>query len=195
MLAQTVALPRPFRARSVGFGLLEVILVFALLLGGAAVVFSGFTSANASSKATGTVDQVNVIVANLRASSFGLNHDFTNLDTATAVHAGVVPPSMIQADGAPATAYGPILIAQSLISPRQFDINLNFIPDDGAECAKVLAAFGQVGFDDILVAGSGPSDSGGSVYTNGKLDMSKVGFWCSGENTSDATVGMDLIGH
>lgn len=182
--------PRRFRA----FGLLEVILVFAIIIGAAASTFAVFTPANASAKASDTAARANTIIANLRGSSWGLAHDYTGLTPELAIKAGVVPKAMV-VDGEPTTAYGPIWVGPYYSNNRRFDINMNNIPDSGAECSKLLASFGTVGLDDVLVAGSGPMDMGGSVFTDGKLDMTKVGFWCSGENTSNGSVGIDLVGH
>lgn len=190
----TLALNLHHYRRRQGFGLLEVILVFALVIAAAAGTFAVFQSANASSNASTVTEQVNTVIANLRTSPWGMAHDYTTMPLNALVAANLAPPAMIQ-NGQAVTPYGPILVAPWYHNPRQFDINFNNIPDLGGECSKVIAAFGAMGFDDILVAGSGPSDLGGSVYTNGKLDMSKVAHWCSGLNTSDASVGMDLVGH
>lgn len=190
----TIALHLPHHRRRRGFGLLEVILVFALVIAAAAGTFAVFQSANASSNASTVTEQVNTVIANLRTSPWGMAHDYTTMPLDALVTARLAPPSMIQ-NGQAVTPYGPILVAPWYQNPRQFDINFNHIPDLGGECSKVVAAFGNMGLDDILVAGSGPNDTGGSVYTNGKLDMSKVAHWCSGLNTSDASVGMDLVGH
>lgn len=182
------------RSRSRAFGLLEVILVFALVLGAGAITFSVFASAKGSADADQTAAQMNLIAANLR--TIYVNHDYSGLTTELGVKAGAVPPAMITTDGVPSTAYGPIIISESFRGPRFFDINFNYVPTDGAECSKLLATLARSA-DDLLVAGSGPEDTGGSVMgPDGRVDMTKVGFWCSGENTSDgSTVGIDLIGH
>ncbi|MBN8924588.1 MAG: hypothetical protein BGP10_13315 [Rhodanobacter sp. 68-29] len=190
----TIALNLPTYRRRKGFGLLEVILVFALVIAAAAGTFAVFQSANASSNAATVTEQVNTVIANLRTSPWGMAHDYTTMPLDALVTAHLAPPSMIQG-GQAVTPYGPIVVAPWYNDPRQFDINFNHIPDLGGECSKVIAGFGAMGLDDIWVAGSGPSDTGGSVYTNGKLDMTKVAHWCSGLNTSDASVGMDLVGH
>lgn len=187
----TAALPFR-RSRSRAFGLLEVILVFALILGAGAITFSVFASAKGSADADQLAQQMNLIAANLR--TVYVNHDYAGLNTDTAVKSGAVPPAMIQ-DGVPTTAYGPITISAFFSNSRQVDINFNYVPSDGAECSKLLATLAQSA-DDLLVAGSGPEDIGGSVKPGGKLDMDQVGFWCSGAHTSDgSTVGIDLITH
>lgn len=185
--------PRPFCLKK-GFGLLEVILVFAIVIGAAAVTFTVFSSSNASAEAANQTEAMNVVVANIRA--LHPNHDYSDLyDTAQANPEAYFPTSMIGADGVPHTPWSPILVGPYYKNSRQFDVNQNFVPNDGAACAKYISAMGTVGFDEILVGGSSPTDLGGSVLTNGKLDMDKVNHWCSGDNTSDQTVGMDLIGH
>jgi type II secretory pathway pseudopilin PulG len=186
-------LSRRFTRRR-GFGLLEVIVVFALVIGAAAVVFTVFSSSSASAEAAGQSEAMNAVVANIRA--LHPNGDYSDLyDTAQANPKAYFPTSMIGADGVPHTPWSPIQVGPYYKNSRQFDVNQNFVPDDGAACAKYISAMGTVGFDEILVGGSSPTDMGGSVLTNGKLDMDKVNFWCSGNNTSDQTVGMDLIGH
>lgn len=185
--------PRPF-SRKKGFGLLEVIVVFALVIGAAAVVFTVFSSSNASAEAANQTEAMNVVVANIRA--LHPHADYSDLyDTAQANPKAYFPSSMIGADGVPHTPWSPILVGPYFKNSHQFDVNQNFVPNDGAACAKYVSAMGMVGFDDILVAGSGPDDKGGSVFTNGKLDMDKVNYWCSGDNTSSQDVGIDLIGH
>jgi type II secretory pathway pseudopilin PulG len=58
--------PRPHR-RLHGFGLLEVILVFAIVIGAAAVVFSVFQSANAQRQADAGVAQFELLGANIQS--------------------------------------------------------------------------------------------------------------------------------
>lgn len=190
-MSTATALPLNFNARK-GFGLLEVILVFAIVIGAAAVVFSVFQSAKPSADAANEAQLTSTIAANLR-STFGINHDYTGLTTTTAIDAKVIPASMVQPDGTLRNEWGQVQLAAWYANPRQFDINMNYIPLSA--CAKFIAGLAP-SFDDVLVAGSGPSDTGGSVFTNGKLDMAKLNTWCSGSGSSDgATVGADFIGH
>lgn len=191
----------PFRRsltqrRSRAFGLLEVILVFAIVIGAAAVTFTIFDSSSASANAAALTDEMTLVTANLRASPYGLAHDYTNLTSDSAVKAGVFPKSMV-VNGVPMTPYGPISVSESYVTPQQFDININYVPDSGAQCTKLMSALGAAGFDQILMAGSGPEDSGGPVTdAHGKLMMDQVTYWCSGAHVGDgSTVGMDLIGH
>lgn len=89
----------PWRRLS-GFGLLEVILVFAIVIGAAGVVFSVFQSAHPSAEAAAEVDDLNTLLGNLR-STWGIQHDYSPLNTngnAQAIAAHAVPASMIQAN-------------------------------------------------------------------------------------------------
>ncbi|KRE90863.1 hypothetical protein ASG87_01620 [Frateuria sp. Soil773] len=184
------------KRRSRAFGLLEVILVFAIVIGAAAVTFTVFSSASASSGAAKTADQLNLLAANLRASPFGLAHDYTGLSNDSALKGAIFPANLL-VDGKPNTDYGLIQTAPWYKSKAQFDININNIPQAGAECTKLLMALGNSGYDDVIVGDSDPGFMGGdSILTGGKLDMSKVTFWCSGDNTpSGPSVGVDIIGH
>lgn len=184
------------KRRSRAFGLLEVILVFAIVIGAAAVTFTVFSFANGASGASNTADQLNLMAANMRSSPFGLAHNYTGLSTTSAVQAQIIPPGLI-VNGVPTTAYGPIQVAPWYQSSNQFDININGVPQEGAECTKLLTALGNAGYDDVIVGDSSPTfTQGKSIMPNGKLDMTQVTYWCSGANTpSGPTVGLDVIGH
>lgn len=71
-----------FRAAR-GFGLLEVILVFVLVIGASAIVFSIYQSASQRSRISEAIDQMATIVGNLRASPLVQgNVDLTGLTAA-----------------------------------------------------------------------------------------------------------------
>jgi len=67
------------RARSAGFGLLEVILVFAVILGAAGVIFSVFHSAQVSAQASSETQFVRTASAD--AHSVFLNHNYVGIST------------------------------------------------------------------------------------------------------------------
>jgi type II secretory pathway pseudopilin PulG len=197
----TLALPslsfsRPLTLRrSRAFGLLEVILVFAIVIGAAAVTFTVFSSANGSAEAANQAEAMSAVVANIQA--LHPNHDYSALTAeVTANPKAIFPASMLDADGTPHNGWGTIWAGPYYLNTRQFDINFNNVPAES--CAKFVTALAQGHPDDLLVAGSGPDDMGGSVLKtdgSGKLDMDKVNYWCSGDNTSGPTVGVDIIGH
>jgi type II secretory pathway pseudopilin PulG len=87
--------PRPFRGRkNPGFGLLEVILVFAIVIGAAAVVFSVFQSAQPSAEVDAEINRTTTIIGNLR-SVFSPQHVYTGLTNTLAIQAKAVPSDMI----------------------------------------------------------------------------------------------------
>lgn len=186
--------PRPFSRRR-GFGLLEVIVVFALVIGAAAVVFTVFTSSNGSAEAANQAESMGAVIGNIQ--SLYPNHDFTGLNAVvTANPKAFFPPSMIDEAGTPHNAWGPIWLGQYYLNSHQFDINFNNVPAES--CAKFVVGLATGHPDDLKVAGSGEDDIGGSVLKadgSGKLDMDQVNYWCSGEHTSGPSVGVDIIGH
>ena len=101
---------------------------------------------------------------------------------------------MLSEDGTPHNAWGEIQVFPYFRNHQQFDINFNNVPAES--CAKFVTALASGHPDDLLVAGSGPDDMGGSVLkADGSLDMDQVNYWCSGDNTSGPSVGVDIIGH
>ena len=64
--------------RDHGFGLLEVILVFAIVIGAAAVVFSVFQSAKPTSDAANEVSNYATIVGNLK-TTYGIHRVYTGI--------------------------------------------------------------------------------------------------------------------
>lgn len=69
---------RPRRFRIKGFGLLEVILVFAIVIGAAAIVFNVFSSSQSSSAASNEADYVRSSMANGMATFTGNPPSFRN---------------------------------------------------------------------------------------------------------------------
>lgn len=180
------------KRRSRAFGLLEVILVFAIVIGAAAVTFTVFSSANGSAEAADQAEAMSAVIANIQAQH--QNYDYSALNAeVTANPWAFFPPSMIDGN-VPHNAWGPILAGPYFRNHHQFDLNFNNVPAEA--CAKFVTALASGHPDDLLVAGSGPDDMGGSVLkADGSLDMNQVNYWCSGENTSGPSVGVDIIGH
>ncbi len=187
------------RRKSRAFGLLEVILVFAIVIGAAAVVFTVFTGANGSANADRVVAQTDLIAANIRTSPWGMNHDYSTLPTNGQYIPGIFPTDWNQSGQAidPSTGQ-PALIGPGF-NNQQFNITMNYEPSDGAACTKMLSAFAAEGYDDIWAAGPGPSDRGSSVCatTNPcKVDMTAVTAWCSGTLFTDGpSFGFSVFAH
>jgi type II secretory pathway pseudopilin PulG len=91
--------------RTRGFGLLEIILVFAVLLGAGAVIFGLFESAQTRSEAHTQAENARTAMGNM-ASTLGAHHDYSALPTGyfgdaptSATAASFFPKSMVQANG------------------------------------------------------------------------------------------------
>jgi type II secretory pathway pseudopilin PulG len=181
------------KRRSRAFGLLEVILVFAIVIGAATVTFTIFSSASGSAEASNQAEAMSAVIGNIQA--LHPIHDFSALNAEVTTNPkAIFPASMLSDDGTPHNAWGDIWTGPYFRNHNQFDINFNAVPAES--CAKFVTALASGHPDDLLVAGSGPDDMGGSVLKpDGSLDMDQVNYWCSGENTSGPTVGVDIIGH
>lgn len=183
----------PPRTRK-GFGLLEMILVFAIVIIASAVGFSVYESAKPSANAANDAKILVMIAANTRAL-YVSQHDYAGLKPWVAVAGKVYPPSLLDSPGLPLPKLrGNLIYDTAWPDIHHFDIHL----DGGisqAECDKLVSDLSP-NFDDIIVAGGGTASglTGGSVFTNGKLDQTKLAYWCSGAG-GGTTIGLDLIGH
>jgi type II secretory pathway pseudopilin PulG len=82
-----------------GFGLLEIILVFAIIIGAGAIVFSVFSNAQDKALVSHGVDQMNLVVANTRAYAATNRQGYTLFQQARAdptfwVKAGIISTEM-----------------------------------------------------------------------------------------------------
>ena len=139
-----------FKARaSKGFGLLEVILVFAIVIGAAAVVFTVFQSAKPSADSSNEASNLTTIATNLK-STYGINHSYTGLTKTTAIAAKAIPASMT--DGTNITSQWGAVDVKANTDTSKFDITYNGVPNDA--CAKFVS--GVAGFfpDGITIGGA-----------------------------------------
>lgn len=138
---------RPRSSR--GFGLLEVILVFAVLAGAGVVVFDQFQSAQARANAHVQAENARTAMGNLQ-STLGASHNYSALPTG---YFGSAPPSsaaatffpkgMLQADGSIMSPWGSVTLnnyrdsfAYGLASNSQYVMVFNNVPQD--ECPYFL---------------------------------------------------------
>lgn len=186
------------RRKSRAFGLLEVILVFAIVIGAAAVVFTVFSSSNGSAQADRVVEETNMIAANIRTSPWGMNHDYSTLPNGQFIP-GIFPASWNVSGQAIDPSTGQLAQVGPGFTNQQFNITLNYEPSDGAACTKMISSFAADGYDDVWVAGPGPTDMGASVCASTnpcKPDMSKVTAWCSGTLFTDGpSFGFSVFAH
>jgi len=180
-----------FNKRSKGFGLLEVILVFAIVIGAAAVVFTVFQSAKPSADASNEGSNVSTIATNLK-STYGISNSYAGMTKANAISAKAIPSSMT--DGTLITSsWGDVDVKAAgaaagvcATAGRCFDITYNAVPTD--TCAKLVQ--GVAGFfDDIQVGGASVLDS-----TTGKPSSTNIVSKCAGTSGA-STVDVDFFGH
>jgi type II secretory pathway pseudopilin PulG len=176
---------------SKGFGLLEVILVFAIVIGAAAVVFTVFQSAKPSADASNEGSNISTIATNLK-STYGVNHSYAGLTAANALLAKAIPTPMINASATNGiqSQWGNVNVTEvtaanaTVSGVDSFDINYASVPTD--TCAKLVT--GVAGFfDDVQVGGT-------SVFTNKQPDNTKIIPDCAGASGA-STVTLDFIGH
>lgn len=173
-----------------GFGLLEVILVFAIVIGAAAVVFTVFQSAKPSADASNEGSNISTIATNLK-STFGVNHDYSGVTNAAAVQAKAVPTSMISG-----TATAPVVQSQwgtvtltgaaaTTTTPSQFTIDYTTVPTD--TCAKLVS--GVQGFFDSVSVGGAPVSANGQPTTSTSIITQ-----CAGASGA-SSVDVRFVGH
>lgn len=150
------------RRSSRGFGLLEVILVFAIVIGAAAIVFTVFQSAQPSSDSNKATSDMTVLAANIR-STYLVGSDFTGLNNALVLKGGLVPKPMISADGSSIVgAWGPPVTVQPDPTNRKFQIVYQGVP--ASACMKFVLGAGPY-FEDASV-GLNATSAGTPVRTN-----------------------------
>jgi type II secretory pathway pseudopilin PulG len=139
-----------------GFGLLEVILVFAIVIGAAAVVFTVFQSAKPSADASNEASNLSTIATNLK-STFGINHDYSGVTNTTAIAAKAIPTSMVSGTAGVQSEWGPVTltgVAQTATTPSTYNIVYADVPSD--TCAKFVT--GVSGFFPNITVGTGTAD-------------------------------------
>jgi type II secretory pathway pseudopilin PulG len=117
-----------------GFGLLEVILVFALVIGAGAVVFTVFQSASLRHRASTTIEQVNTVVANVQSSTFAAPDQSASLTNDQAIKAGILTP------GLQTNAFGGAIEvnADPASVPREFRVVIRNVPREA--CPDLLTS-------------------------------------------------------
>ena len=155
-----------------GFGLLEMILVFILVIGAAAVVFTMFGSAKPSAEASNESQELSTLAANLQGT-FGLGRDYSNLTDASAINAKAVPENMVSGTSV-INGWGGALTLGPGANKTQFSIEYVGIP--AAACVKFVTA--AAGFFDNV--GNTANAADGTYRQNGgPVNTSKIVTDCS----------------
>lgn len=173
------------RHRLAGFGLLEVILVFAIVIGAAAVVFTVFQSSSDTSEVSEEVSRVGALVGNLQGA-YGAQKDFTplgndgwNKSTQRAIQGGLVPASMIGGTDILKSPWGQAYVGGpspggqrgSVVQTRNdFEIYYPALPP--AACMRFVPAVANLFVRQVTVNGT-------FIMVNGKLDASLLPRACN----------------
>lgn len=209
-------MPRLTKHRTRAFGLLEIILVFAIVIGAAAVVFTAFGFAHASSEGAAIVDETNLVSANLRASPWGAAHDFTQIPGgwSNTYMPGIFPASWNQ-DGKvvePITGNAVWIGPGYATQPNTFSVLINYVPDNDGECQRVGSALAAQGYDNVMFAAASETASGGTIFettggpldppTTHTIDPAKLASYCAGTGGDPGDAGptpgysgFQVIGH
>jgi len=176
---------RPARWHA-GFGLLEVILVFALVLAAGAITFSVYRSAQSSAEASKEADHATLIVANLRSGGFATSSGYSGLTIAKAINGHAIPADMIDANGTTAHgAWGAVTLSGNFFLPNgKFGFRLTFedVPTDA--CVKLVAASTQYFNHGYILVGTNAledPDTGAVAMADvvercGEADTMSLGF-------------------
>jgi type II secretory pathway pseudopilin PulG len=151
------------RRASRGFGLLEVILVFAIVIGAAAVVFSVVQSTQPSSDANKATSDLTTLAANIR-STYLVGSDYSSMSDTLLLQGRLVPKVMISQDGTNilGTWGYPILVQPSVSTNHKFQMVYSGVP--AAACTKFVLGAGLY-FEDVNV-GTSTTSVGTPVRAN-----------------------------
>lgn len=200
------------KRKSIGFGLLEVILVFALVIGAGAVTFGVFQSANSAAEIQTFTTNISLIVANTRtvatqdgrytpssaqsAAGFALIIPKTmkyDLVYSGGLHAEIAIPQSISkttrtlsfVPGASGTVYNP----GQKCGQQCVTVLMNKVENDS--CIKIVQSMGPLFKDVYIINAANPSGSPyGYPYTNGALDSAKINKMCTSGNSVDQLMMM-----
>lgn len=170
---------KSFRQQWAGFGLLEVILVFALVIGAAAITFTAFQSARPSADSDRATSDLTVLAANIKGV-YAAGGNYSGIDTTGLIRNGLVPNVMIDADktGLVGTWEGSVVVTPEAASlGRRFVIAYQGIPADA--CTKFILGAAPY-FEDVSLSTSA-SDPGTPVrVSNGSISGNTVANACGG---------------
>lgn len=93
------------RFSQAGFGLLEVILVFVIILGASAATFAVYQSARTSAAISKEIDLL-TLEGQAIHEVYAQQHNFTGLNDSTAANSKVIVPTQYVVHGAPVNTYG-----------------------------------------------------------------------------------------
>ena len=141
-----------FFSRSRGFGLLEVILVFAIVIGAAAVVFTVFQSAKPSADAANEATNLTTMAANVKGA---YNGNYSLISASNLIKAKMIPSSMVSGSTIK-NQWGTVMLGRVGGGDyRHFQVTYSGIPSE--VCSKLISGVAgyfpagiKVGITDVL---------------------------------------------
>lgn len=156
-----------------GFGLFEIMLVLALVIGAGAITFGVFSSAQKSGEAANEIVLLSTIAANVK-SVYGVRHDYSTLSTSAAIRAKVIPKTMIQGTKIYNQWGYAITLGPDPEDSSRFRIAYGKVPPEN--CSKFISGLAPF-FDDITIAT-------GAVVTNKVVNYPLLVRECTGGSTN-----------
>lgn len=173
------------RVGTAGFGLLEMILTFILVIGAGAGVFWLYQSAKATSDAETAVDQASTIASGLQQVLGGKAAGYSGLTTTRAIDAHVIPRDMVNADGTTAQGpWGALSVNGNFLIGSRFGYQITFQEVPASACVKMTAmATKRFVGGYVLINNQAAINADGQVASNGDLDVNWAAFACKDINT------------
>jgi type II secretory pathway pseudopilin PulG len=171
------------RVRTAGFGLLEMILTFVLVIAAGAGVFYVYQSAKTTADVTAAVDNASNIAGGIQ-QIWGQNPSgFTGLSTQKAIDAHVVPTALINPDGQTLQGpWGAMSVSGNFLIGTRFGYQITFQEVPAEACTKMaLAASGRFHF--VLVNNQAAIDANGGIAAPGAAAVDWAATRCVDSNT------------
>jgi type II secretory pathway pseudopilin PulG len=169
-----------------GFGLLEVILVFAIVIGAAAVIFTVFSSAGAAADADTETNDAQVIAANLKGM-YGEHPKYDGLTRTVAIQTKAIPQKMITGTTTAMSLWGPIDVYQAAAYLPQQEFAIGFSNVPSSVCLKFVLGIAPYFPDGLSLSpgfGSPTVVPDPTLMTNGKVNIANVTSGCSSNQNS-----------
>jgi type II secretory pathway pseudopilin PulG len=162
-----------------GFGLLEMILTFILVIGAGAIVFSMFSSAKPTADASNEVNNVTTLATNLQGT-YGISNDYSTISSQGAIDAHAVPSTMI--DGANiVNGWGGAVTLAEGANKSHYTLTYAAVPAEA--CTKFVT--GAAGFfNEVGVAAAGDVRTQGGAISNALIISG-----CAGTGPKTVTFG------
>lgn len=170
------------RSNRKGFSMVELLLVFAIIMGAAVMVFVVYPKVKANSVTTEENQNITTIQGGVK-SLFQSKANYSQVSPSLLIAASVVPNTMVSGTTLVNRWGGAVTIGPSTAVPNGYAITYASVPDD--ICFKLVPSVGM----NFVAVGVG---SAGSLKTklNEEIDMTKLASACVG-GTSGNTLYFD----